>query len=1153
MSFDKVVEFLTELRLQTFADKFGDLGVTILADLKYVQEEDLDAMGMKKIHKNKFLQNISKITDFVVEKPSVPVVPSAPPIIPVIVPSAPVLSSPIPNAPVPVPISAPVPSAPPPSGATPIAEAISIVSGSNFLNYHIYRSLQPERRDITGLDFEHTTYGQLKQLISDQEKLGTSVTVELFAPEGYPLAPDTHNYDKSLKEWHFSDGDLILAIPCRASMVKIQTLPELHPDTGDTQIFVKYNRTYVINVDMATDTGNTVRQKLYSKLQIPTPSIKLSYAGKPIKPDNTLLQDYGVCKNSTLHMWFYGVTWVNSWAQNFSSRLCLPLIDQSEEGLSLFNSVLYVVSMHFVSETTARINKVLGHIRRITKCPPLVCALDRLFRKRTLSFPQKVAIQESLYQLFRALLPQDTDKPITNLHVFEKSSECWAFLMTESLDSDRYSEEYAQTDLTCCITKQRLKVPICLPGSQLIYEREQIEECIKNKDTIPGVDVNTITLGQITESKKCLRLLMSVTEETEAMVWSKGGKSLYELPNIHKPQFNCTPVELKDKMKQISCLEVIPPLKIKSISSTYRLTTNSEGNVIVYLERNPCGTPGSDWIFYDPAQGNECDKNPDELANKAGTSSTGTSSLPSSGYTPAAEPIVIVAAPPEVITRPPEEAIIVLLDVSWSMDEEYEHGMTRLQAVKQLFHAFANRSMAYNLHNVIGLTLFATDIKVHSRVTELFERFKQKVDIVMAEGRTKLYDAIIEGIRQLTEFMEKYKECRKRIICLTDGEDCLSKKTPLHTARLALENQVIVDSILIGSGNRKMKAISMASGGCCFLPPSLTEALKLFEMEEVLTLANRQIKPLCQLDLLTESLLRRIENPTLYKYNEKPPRLIPQELDAPVVSVRTKLQRAANGPVLTPGGGGEERRVRRILKELSIMQREKHPNLELYPNENDVGFWRMLLTGPEFTPYQSAVFLLYVRFPLNYPEGPPEIRFITPIYHCNINSSGRICHSVFGRNYTSDMEFRALMDCVFGLLCEPEPGDPLDSNMAEEYFSRRQEYNQMAENWCVHHCKKQLEVWRAEFVSEEEAAHSIIPASIVCPLCAEIFLDPVQTPYGNTYERQAIEDHIDAEGNDPLAYKPLTKDQLSPNLDKKREVSQYNQECNITGWWDAAH
>lgn len=50
--------------------------------------------------------------------------------------------------------------------------------------------------------------------------------------------------------------------------------------------------------------------------------------------------------------------------------------------------------------------------------------------------------------------------------------------------------------------------------------------------------------------------------------------------------------------------------------------------------------------------------------------------------------------------------------------------MTRIGAVKQLFHAFANRSMAYNYPHVIGLTLFGSSVKVVSKVSELFESFK---------------------------------------------------------------------------------------------------------------------------------------------------------------------------------------------------------------------------------------------------------------------------------------------------------------------------------------------------------------------------------------------------------------------------------------------
>ena len=39
-----------------------------------------------------------------------------------------------------------------------------------------------------------------------------------------------------------------------------------------------------------------------------------------------------------------------------------------------------------------------------------------------------------------------------------------------------------------------------------------------------------------------------------------------------------------------------------------------------------------------------------------------------------------------------------------------------------------------------------------------------------------------------------------------------------------------------------------------------------------------------------------------------------------------------------------------------------------------------------------------VSFPPEYPLSPPEMRFITPILHCNVNSHGKICHSIFDSN-----------------------------------------------------------------------------------------------------------------------------------------------------------
>ena len=44
------------------------------------------------------------------------------------------------------------------------------------------------------------------------------------------------------------------------------------------------------------------------------------------------------------------------------------------------------------------------------------------------------------------------------------------------------------------------------------------------------------------------------------------------------------------------------------------------------------------------------------------------------------------------------------------------------------------------------------------------------------------------------------------------------------------------------------------------------------------------------------------------------------------------------------------------------------------------------MIGPEDTPYAGGIYTLYIRFGEKYPLTPPEVRFVTPIYHCNINA-----------------------------------------------------------------------------------------------------------------------------------------------------------------------
>ncbi len=141
----------------------------------------------------------------------------------------------------------------------------------------------------------------------------------------------------------------------------------------------------------------------------------------------------------------------------------------------------------------------------------------------------------------------------------------------------------------------------------------------------------------------------------------------------------------------------------------------------------------------------------------------------------------------------------------------------------------------------------------------------------------------------------------------------------------------------------------------------------------------------------------------------------------------TSLRCFARGACrLPPSAPSAASRLRRILNELTAYAKKPHPYIEVFPCDDNVGLWKVLLEGPEHTAFETGLYLLYVSFPEQYPIQAPEIRFMTPIYHCNVNAaSGRICHPLFDRDYSASLSMNNLLSAVYGLLMEPEPGDPL--------------------------------------------------------------------------------------------------------------------------------
>jgi len=84
---------------------------------------------------------------------------------------------------------------------------------------------------------------------------------------------------------------------------------------------------------------------------------------------------------------------------------------------------------------------------------------------------------------------------------------------------------------------------------------------------------------------------------------------------------------------------------------------------------------------------------------------------------------------------------------------------------------------------------------------------------------------------------------------------------------------------------------------------------------------------------------------------------------------------------------------KRIFKELKhlVSGVKGLERVKIFPNADDLNFWKILLIGPPESSYNHGIYMLQFQFPHMFPFKPPKVKFVTPIYHCNVTSGGNLC------------------------------------------------------------------------------------------------------------------------------------------------------------------
>lgn len=139
--------------------------------------------------------------------------------------------------------------------------------------------------------------------------------------------------------------------------------------------------------------------------------------------------------------------------------------------------------------------------------------------------------------------------------------------------------------------------------------------------------------------------------------------------------------------------------------------------------------------------------------------------------------------------------------------------------------------------------------------------------------------------------------------------------------------------------------------------------------------------------------------------------------------------------------------VMRIKRELSEITQNPPPNCSAEIYKDDLFHWRATVNGPIGTVYEDGIFKLDIRFPIAYPFRPPHIRFVTRIYHCNVDSRGIICLDVLNERWSPVLNIAKILLSIWVLIGECNPNDPLVMGIAEQYKCNRKEHDKIARYW----------------------------------------------------------------------------------------------------------
>jgi len=138
---------------------------------------------------------------------------------------------------------------------------------------------------------------------------------------------------------------------------------------------------------------------------------------------------------------------------------------------------------------------------------------------------------------------------------------------------------------------------------------------------------------------------------------------------------------------------------------------------------------------------------------------------------------------------------------------------------------------------------------------------------------------------------------------------------------------------------------------------------------------------------------------------------------------------------------------KRILKETDRLTKDAPPGVNAVPHQDNLRYFDVCITGPQSSPFEGGTFKLELFLPEDYPMAPPKVRFLTKIYHPNIDKLGRICLDILKDKWSPALQIRTVLLSIQALLSAPNPDDPLANDVAQHWKENEHTALKTAKEW----------------------------------------------------------------------------------------------------------